>query len=120
MAPAHLAVVDGPQDYDPNTWCLRLPAVEHTGEIIESGLSHGRAERRNLAGYARPVTDEEIVGHPPVVAAPDTCNRRTLLTKPLRMLGEGTRPPDVLTVVDNASTDGPDDVIRAQFQEMTR
>jgi rhamnopyranosyl-N-acetylglucosaminyl-diphospho-decaprenol beta-1,3/1,4-galactofuranosyltransferase len=66
------------------------------------------------------VTDEAIVGHPPVVAVPDTCNRRTLLTKPLTMIGKGTRPPDVLTVVDNASTDGPDDVIRAQFQEMTR
>jgi len=44
-----------------------------------------------------------------------TWNRVKLLIECLTMLGSQTRPPDVVVVVDNASTDGSADVIRAQF-----
>jgi glycosyltransferase involved in cell wall biosynthesis len=64
------------------------------------------------------VTDEAILGHPRVDAVLVTWNRMKLLTECLTMLGALTRPPDVLVVVDNASTDGSHDVIRTQFPDV--
>ena len=64
------------------------------------------------------MTDEPILGHPRVVAVVVTWNRRVLLTECLTMLGGQTRRPDVVVVVDNASTDGSHDVIRAQFPDV--
>jgi len=64
------------------------------------------------------VTNEVIAGHPRVVAVVVTWNRLKLLTECLTMLGAQTRRPDVLVVVDNASTDGSHDVIRAQFPDV--
>jgi GT2 family glycosyltransferase len=53
-----------------------------------------------------------------VVAVVVTWNRVKLLTECLTMLRAQTRPPDVVVVVDNASTDGTGDMIRAQFPEV--
>ena len=47
-----------------------------------------------------------------------TWNRVDLLIECLTMLGSQTRPPDVVVVVDNASTDGSAEVIRAQFPDV--
>lgn len=72
----------------------------------------------HLAGYARPVTDKAILGHPRVVAVVVTWNRIKLLSECLTMIGAQTRPPDVLLVVDNASTDGSRDMICADFPDV--
>jgi rhamnopyranosyl-N-acetylglucosaminyl-diphospho-decaprenol beta-1,3/1,4-galactofuranosyltransferase len=53
-----------------------------------------------------------------VVAVVVTWNRLKLLTECLQMLGAQTRRPDVVVVVDNASTDGTSEVIRAQFPDV--
>jgi GT2 family glycosyltransferase len=53
-----------------------------------------------------------------VVAVVVTWNRVKLLTECLTMLGAQTRRPDVVVVVDNASTDGSRDVIHTQFPEV--
>lgn len=76
------------------------------------------AEWDNQSGYALRVTDEVIEVHPRVVAVVVTWNRKDLLIECLTMLGAQTRPPDVVVVVDNASTDGSHDVICAQFPEV--
>ena len=47
-----------------------------------------------------------------------TWNRVKLLTECLTMLRAQTRRPDVVVVVDNASTDGSSDVIHTQFPEV--
>jgi rhamnopyranosyl-N-acetylglucosaminyl-diphospho-decaprenol beta-1,3/1,4-galactofuranosyltransferase len=64
------------------------------------------------------VTSEAIPRHPRVVAVVVTWNRVKLLTECLTMLRVQTRRPDVVVVVDNASTDGSQDVIRTQFPEV--
>jgi rhamnopyranosyl-N-acetylglucosaminyl-diphospho-decaprenol beta-1,3/1,4-galactofuranosyltransferase len=61
------------------------------------------------------VTNAAFLGHPRVVAVVVTWNRVNLLIECLTMLGAQTRQPDVVVVVDNASTDGTQDVIRTQF-----
>jgi hypothetical protein len=71
-----------------------------------------------VAGYARPVTVEPILGHPKGFAVVVTSNRMKLLTRSLTMLGAQIRAPDVVGVVDNVSTDGSHDVIRAQFPDV--
>lgn len=53
-----------------------------------------------------------------MVAVVVTWNRVRLLTECLTMLREQTRRPDVVVVVDNASTDGTRDVLHAQFPEV--
>jgi len=65
--------------------------------------------------YALRVTDEALPGHPRVVAVVVTWNRKALLAECLTMLAAQTRPPDVVVVVDNASTDGSRDLICTQF-----
>jgi rhamnopyranosyl-N-acetylglucosaminyl-diphospho-decaprenol beta-1,3/1,4-galactofuranosyltransferase len=54
---------------------------------------------------------------PRVVAVVVTWNRRALLTEALRAVRDQTRPPEVVVVVDNASTDGTSDLVRASFPE---
>jgi rhamnopyranosyl-N-acetylglucosaminyl-diphospho-decaprenol beta-1,3/1,4-galactofuranosyltransferase len=50
-----------------------------------------------------------------VVAVVVTWNRRDLLAEALTAIFAQTRPPDRVLVVDNASTDGTPDLLRAQF-----
>ena len=64
------------------------------------------------------MTIKAILGPPRVVAVVVTWNRVKLLTECLKMLGAQTRRPDVVVVVDNASTDGTGEVIRAQFPDV--
>lgn len=47
-----------------------------------------------------------------------TWNRVDLLRECLKMLDAQTRPPDAVVVVDNASTDGTSDVVRALFPDV--
>ncbi|MHB1474720.1 MAG: glycosyltransferase [Dermatophilaceae bacterium] len=64
------------------------------------------------------MTDEAFLGHPRVVAVVVTWNRKDLLTECLTMLGAQSRRPDVVVVVDNASTDGSRAVILAKFPDV--
>ncbi|HEX7461853.1 MAG TPA: glycosyltransferase [Dermatophilaceae bacterium] len=64
------------------------------------------------------MTDEAIRDHPRVVAVVVTWNRKDLLTECLTMIGAQTRRPDVVVVVDNASSDGTPDMIRTQFPDV--
>ena len=64
------------------------------------------------------MTNEVIAGHPRVVAVVVTWNRVKLLTECLTMIGAQTRRPDVVVVVDNASTDGSPDVIGSHFPDV--
>lgn len=64
------------------------------------------------------MTDEAFLGHPRVVAVVVTWNRKELLTECLTMLGAQSRRPDVVVVVDNASTDGSRAVVLSQFPDV--
>jgi GT2 family glycosyltransferase len=50
-----------------------------------------------------------------VCAVVVTYNRSALLREALAALGASTRPPDHVLVVDNASTDGTPEIVRAEF-----
>jgi rhamnopyranosyl-N-acetylglucosaminyl-diphospho-decaprenol beta-1,3/1,4-galactofuranosyltransferase len=54
-------------------------------------------------------------GQPRVVAVVVTWNRRDLLLESLAAVLAQTRPPDAVIAVDNASTDGTADAVRAGF-----
>jgi len=64
------------------------------------------------------VTNETIRGHLRVVAVVVTWNRVKLLAECLTMLDAQTRRPDVVVVVDNASTDGSEEMIRTRFPDV--
>jgi rhamnopyranosyl-N-acetylglucosaminyl-diphospho-decaprenol beta-1,3/1,4-galactofuranosyltransferase len=53
-----------------------------------------------------------------VVAVVVTYNRRDLLGEALTALAGQTRPPDAVVVVDNASTDGTAEFVRAKFPDV--
>jgi rhamnopyranosyl-N-acetylglucosaminyl-diphospho-decaprenol beta-1,3/1,4-galactofuranosyltransferase len=53
-----------------------------------------------------------------VAAIVVTYNRRTVLAETLRAVYEQTRPPDRVYVVDNASTDGTDYLLRSGFPDV--
>src|SRR5690242_3499247 len=53
-----------------------------------------------------------------VVALVVTWNRRELLVEALQAVVGQTRPPDRVIVVDNASTDGTSDRVRAEFADV--
>lgn len=55
------------------------------------------------------------VGGPRVTAVVVTYNRRALLTESLDALARQTRPPDAVTVVDNASSDGTPAFVRDRY-----
>jgi GT2 family glycosyltransferase len=64
------------------------------------------------------VTEEASLRDPRVVAVIVTWNRRELLTECLTMVCAQSRPPDALVVVDNASTDGSLDMLKAEFPDV--
>ncbi|MGH3301173.1 MAG: glycosyltransferase [Streptosporangiaceae bacterium] len=69
-------------------------------------------------GLAAPGSDSQSARSPApprVIAVIVTHNRRELLLESLAAVHAQRRPPDVVTVVDNASTDGTAAAVRARF-----
>jgi GT2 family glycosyltransferase len=56
-----------------------------------------------------------VAAEPRVVAVLVTWNRRSLLAESLAAVRDQVRPPDAVVVVDNASTDGSAELVRADF-----
>jgi len=68
---------------------------------------------------ANEVHEENHPTSPPrILAVIVTFNRKDLLQRCLRSIQGQTRPPDSITVVDNASTDGTRDMLEGDFPEV--